>query len=181
MPRAVNGRKPCSKCHVEQSVEEFSKDTDASDGLQSNCKACVKEYNAGYIADGRGAESDRRGCDANPGRKQYVAAKRRAKDQGKPFALPKGWEKGRVVGALCPYCGNEIVVQKAVKGGPTGARPNSPSFDCVDPKEGYTESNTVVCHHRCNTIKSFGTAAEHRMIADAMDRHFAARQGGAIE
>lgn len=181
MPPAVNGRKECGACREEQSVEAFSKDKRASDGFKSKCKACEKEYNAKYTADGRNAAYRRKGNDANPGRMAYNKAKGRAKKYGKIFALPKGWEKGRIVGAVCPYCGGEVVVRKAVKGGARVSRPDSPSLDCVDPKEGYTESNTVVCHHRCNTIKSFGTAAEHRMIADAMDRHFAAQQGGAIE
>ena len=40
MPRAVNGRKICTKCRVEKAVEEFSICQSSPDDLQYRCKAC---------------------------------------------------------------------------------------------------------------------------------------------
>ena len=47
---------------------------------------------------------------------------------------------------------------------------HSPSIDRIRPSLGYTKGNVAVISHRINTIKSFGTADEHRMIADYLDR-----------
>ncbi len=48
---------------------------------------------------------------------------------------------------------------------------NSPSIDRIDPNRGYVKGNIAVVTHRINTIKSFGTAAEHRIIAEFLERH----------
>jgi hypothetical protein len=36
--------KTCTKCGIEKPVAEFSKDTSAKDGLQSECKNCVQHH-----------------------------------------------------------------------------------------------------------------------------------------
>ncbi len=41
----MNQTKICSKCKIEKSTTEFSKDKAKRDGLKSQCKACVKLYN----------------------------------------------------------------------------------------------------------------------------------------
>ena len=46
---------------------------------------------------------------------------------------------------------------------------NSPSFDRIDPTEGYTKANTQIISWRANRIKNDGTAEEHRKIADYLD------------
>lgn len=40
--------KTCSRCKIEKSVTEFGKYKSSSDGLFSQCKACVKENNKRY-------------------------------------------------------------------------------------------------------------------------------------
>jgi hypothetical protein len=42
--------KKCSKCNIEKSLQEFSKNKNTNDGLQRNCKSCItiqskKSYN----------------------------------------------------------------------------------------------------------------------------------------
>lgn len=37
--------KVCKKCNKEKEIWKFSKKINARDGLQSNCKSCVSEYN----------------------------------------------------------------------------------------------------------------------------------------
>ena len=44
MPRAVNGRKVCSRCGVEKLVAEFTIQVCRADGLRYNCKQCDKVY-----------------------------------------------------------------------------------------------------------------------------------------
>jgi len=48
---------------------------------------------------------------------------------------------------------------------------NSPSVDRVDSTKPYRRGNIAVISYRANVIKSFGTASEHRAIADFIDRH----------
>jgi hypothetical protein len=46
---------------------------------------------------------------------------------------------------------------------------DSPSLDRIRPELGYVKGNIVVISHLANTIKSQGTADQHRRIADWMD------------
>lgn len=46
---------------------------------------------------------------------------------------------------------------------------DSPSLDRIKPELGYVKGNVIVMSHLANTIKSNGTAEQHRMIADWMD------------
>lgn len=46
----------------------------------------------------------------------------------------------------------------------------SPSFDRLNPDEGYTPENTRVISNRANRIKNNATAAQLRAIADYIDR-----------
>lgn len=46
---------------------------------------------------------------------------------------------------------------------------NSPTLDRIDPARGYVKGNVCVISWKANTIKSFGTAEEHRRIADYID------------
>jgi len=46
---------------------------------------------------------------------------------------------------------------------------NTPSFDRIDPTEGYIKGNVAIISWRANRIKNNGTAKEHRMIAEWME------------
>ena len=48
---------------------------------------------------------------------------------------------------------------------------NSPSYDRINPKLGYVKGNVQIISWRANRIKNDGTAEEHRLIADFMDKH----------
>ena len=47
----------------------------------------------------------------------------------------------------------------------------TPSIDKIIPELGYVEGNVAVISRRANTIKNSGTAEEHRLIADYIDRY----------
>jgi hypothetical protein len=53
--------------------------------------------------------------------------------------------------------------------------PNSPTLDKIDPSKGYVKGNVNVISQRASRLKSDGTAAEHRAIADYMDHMTAAK------
>jgi hypothetical protein len=47
---------------------------------------------------------------------------------------------------------------------------NSPSFDRIDPKLGYSKDNVLIISSKANTVRHKGTAEEHRKIADYIDK-----------
>ena len=65
----------------------------------------------------------------------------------------------------CPVLGIELDWFAEVR------QENSPSFDRVNPKLGYVKGNVQIISSRANRIKNDGTAEEHRLIADFMDKH----------
>jgi hypothetical protein len=47
---------------------------------------------------------------------------------------------------------------------------NAASFDRIDPSLGYVKGNVVIISWRANRIKNDGTAAEHRAIAEWLEK-----------
>jgi hypothetical protein len=45
--------KICKKCSVDKSLFDFNKNKSSKDGLQDNCKVCVKEYKKQYEIDNK--------------------------------------------------------------------------------------------------------------------------------
>lgn len=64
----------------------------------------------------------------------------------------------------CPVLGLELNYSRKGQ-----AVEDSPSFDRVDPNQGYTPENTRIISTRANRIKNDGTAEEHRKIAAYID------------
>ena len=79
--------KTCSTCKRELGVERFSKHKSHKDGLQSQCKDCVAEYNAKPENKKRKAESDAK-YRANPEVKKRIA-KRMAEWWAEYWARPE--------------------------------------------------------------------------------------------
>ena len=103
-------------------------------------------------------------------RKEYkmlTAAKKRATKSNLPFDLELS---DIIIPELCPVLGIPITYN------PVGNEhkwqsDNSPSLDKLIPELGYIKGNVKVISWRANQIKSFGTAEEHRKIADYIDSH----------
>jgi hypothetical protein len=64
----------------------------------------------------------------------------------------------------CPILGMEIDYFAETR------QENSPSFDQIDPGKGYVSGNVQILSWRANRIKNNGTAEEHRLIADYLDK-----------
>ena len=47
---------------------------------------------------------------------------------------------------------------------------DSPTLDRIKPELGYIKGNIAVISHQANSIKSFGTAEQHRRIADWIEQ-----------
>lgn len=92
------------------------------------------------------------------------SAKSRAKAKGLEFSITS---KDIFIPEKCPYL--DIPITTSLGRG-RGALPGSPALDRIDPTKGYIVGNVEVISHRANTVKSCGTADEHRRIAERMER-----------
>ena len=124
-----------------------------------------KQY---YIREGdrhkeSGAANYRRVKDSEPWVLLYRASKERAKT--------KGWEHNLTIEHLksiwptrCPVFGIELSVSRDV------AHDASPTIDRLDSNKGYIIGNVNIISYKANVIKNNGTADEHRLIAEYIDR-----------
>jgi hypothetical protein len=95
-------------------------------------------------------------------RKQRLlkGARARARLRGLPYAIgvnDLAWP------TVCPILGTELIYGDRPEEGISPE--HAPSLDRLIPGLGYVPGNVVVISHRANTIKSFGTAAEHEAVA----------------
>lgn len=93
--------------------------------------------------------------------------RKRALERSLPCAVTHEYLRD-IAPSVCPILGIPIRYESGRGRGGVDA---SPSVDRFDPGVGYVPGNVSVMSHRANTIKSHGTATEHRRIADWMDAH----------
>lgn len=105
------------------------------------------------------AESRQRRCD-DPRWHLWRAAQSRAFKKGLQFTITI---EDIVVPRVCPVLGIPLVHGRGK------LQDSSPALDRIVPTIGYTPGNVAVISRRANTVKSSGTAAEHRAIADWVD------------
>jgi hypothetical protein len=110
----------------------------------------------------RSAREAKRRRRSDPVNALFDNARARAYSSGTPFQLT---EADISVPDVCPVLG--IPLMRAV--GAVCGTDNSPSLDRIVPELGYVPGNIAVISKRANTIKSTGTAEEHRRIADWID------------
>ena len=65
----------------------------------------------------------------------------------------------------CPVLGIPLYPNTGGK-----AHDNSPSLDRIDSSKGYVIGNVAIISYRANVIKNSGSADEHRLIAEWMDK-----------
>jgi hypothetical protein len=90
-------------------------------------------------------------------------AKQRAKAKGLEFTITPD---DIVIPERCPILG--VVLERNTGYGPS---PRSPSLDRIEATKGYVSGNVAVISYRANAIKSDANAAEHRLVADWIDRN----------
>lgn len=98
----------------------------------------------------------------NPEYFLYKSAKERAKRKNIPFSISV---EDIIIPKVCPYLGIDLHISNK------NMTDFSPTLDRVNPALGYVRGNVVVVSWRANRIKSDGTAAELRAIADAIEDH----------
>jgi len=75
-------------------------------------------------------------------------------------------ENDVVIPTHCPILGIELKRGYGIG----GATWSLPSLDRIDSSKGYIPGNVAVISRKANIIKNNGTAYEHRLIADWMDK-----------
>jgi hypothetical protein len=162
--------KICGKCNQELEISFFHRNKSTKDGLQAWCRACMKaehdrhldfykEYQKSYV--GNRKENQTRRRETKRESVLYEQARHRASAKNIPFDIELS---DIVIPDFCPILGVPISLETGK--GRTG---NSPSIDRIRPELGYTKGNIAIISDRANTVKSFGTADQHRRIADWMD------------
>ncbi|CAB5155474.1 hypothetical protein UFOVP149_11 [uncultured Caudovirales phage] len=63
----------------------------------------------------------------------------------------------------CPVLGMELDYSQGTKA--NGAKPNSPSFDRIDPTKGYLTGNVIIVSQLANQIKSNASVDQLKQVA----------------
>ena len=99
--------------------------------------------------------------DLNVRKEMLSKSKSRAKMKGVSFSLSLD---DIYIPKVCPVLGIPI------RRGNKVCCNNSPTLDKIDPSLGYVPENVAVISLKANAIKGDGTAAEHRLIADWINK-----------
>jgi hypothetical protein len=144
--------KMCSRCKVDKTIEDFTKDNHQRDGLRAACKSCSKETKDKYRNKPESKKKEKEAAIAwrrsNPTKFMLYCAKSRAKRDDVPFSI--GYED-IVVPDVCPILG--IRIFQNLDKGTHGPSANSPSLDKIVPELGYVVGNIQVISNRANTMK----------------------------
>lgn len=159
--------KECRRCFECKPLSEFRPKAAASDGLQTWCIDCQKEYhreryqtNVKYRQGMTDASS--RWKAANYESVLLHAARKRSKAAGLPCNLTV---EDIIIPDVCPVLG--IPIERGV--GKMGE--NSPSLDRIVPELGYVKGNVYVISMRANRLKSDASLGELEAILAYMKLH----------
>jgi hypothetical protein len=163
--------KTCTRCGQRQSLDCFSKNKSASDGLSYHCKTCASEYYQAnkdkILAQNKEwqvnnpercrayqLQHDRKRETGVTGKMRAMlrGSRKRAKEKGILHTL-KVKDLQAMFVTHCPITGREIVwepdLNQILHYNPLG-----PSLDRTNPSEGYTPSNVRIVSHQGNTWKN---------------------------
>jgi hypothetical protein len=130
-------------------LSEYHKNRGKKDGLQSECKVCLKE------------KKSKRHI-ANPFAALLVSVKCRAKRKGLDFDIDEDYLRSLDCD-ICPYL-KEPIYWRYGRGKPGGSN-DSKSLDRINSAKGYVRGNLIICSMRANQILSNATAKEMEIIA----------------
>lgn len=138
--------KRCTRCDQHKPTTEFY--AYRSGKLRTSCKPCHKDMNRRHRAD-------------NPTQSMFHTKKSKAKADGIEFTLTF---QDIVWNVHCPALGIELDYTRN-RGDGYRPKPNSPSFDRIDPNKGYVPGNVIIVSNLANTIKSNATVDELERVA----------------
>ncbi len=153
--------KRCAGCYEDKPTTEFWKQAKHTDGLASYCKPCAnyrrRQWNK--VNKDKILVHNRRARTSNPQWSIFQNKKSGAKKKGITFSLVFNdihWP------THCPILGTELAYISDGSGKP---KPNSPSFDRIDPTQGYLPDNVIIVSNKANVIKNNATVDELERVA----------------
>lgn len=171
LPLAINGGKVCRVCKTEKPLNQFGKDKRASDGLGTQCKACV-HYREQILNHDRTLARTRAHWEKSGKKYRVQHEKWRKANQLKCNQLSRkrvARQRAATIGKVnyknvlerdgywCHIC--EKAIDPTIK----GPRPDALSFDHVIPLArggSHTEDNLKPAHKTCNSRKGIKLLSE---------------------
>jgi hypothetical protein len=179
----LTGKKICGRCREEKTIDDYTADKYAFDGLCCYCRDCERqrsaqyyeqhqvrrrEYSRAYNEQHREERSEWKLAfhRDNPTVVMWRSCRYRARTESLPFTISA---EDIEIPDDCPLCGRKLVL--GVGEGRGGKKLSSPSVDRYDPKLGYVLENIwVICNH-CNARKQDMSGEDHvifgRKLIDA--------------
>lgn len=183
--------KVCTKCKIEKNLEEFRKNKNNYDGLETACKECRRlEQRLSYKEKGWQARK-KKNVKENLERYQAYAKKWREdnrdkvkayeytkyyKDISKTLYRQAKYRSGRkgiefnisiediVMPELCPFFQTPLSFEQREDVGYKNCM-FQPSLDRIDPKKGYVKGNIWVISTLANVMKNCATAEQLKIFS----------------
>ncbi len=156
----IRNRKRQYECLCDCGVKKVIAGGDLTGGATLSCGCYFKEF-AGKHTITHGLTKLKNGKD-NPIYRMWRSAKTRCEKTGVPFNI-----KVTDIPVIPEYC--PIFTWIKLAHSTTGATPSSPTLDRIIPELGYVVGNIEIISHKANTIKSYGSSEEHKLIAKYID------------
>ena len=159
----------CSRCKVEQPIENFTKDKYQKGGRKCQCKACIHEVfqrfkgSPEYNKVREKAVALRKKLKETDPKLQWAKdaianAKKRAKQANVECTITREWLLENLV-EVCPLL--EIKLEYSA----TKYGNNCASIDRIDSTRGYTVENSKIISAKANRIKNNATIEEIQLLA----------------
>lgn len=168
MPAKINpidGQFQCLYCNKIKDLKFFTKNKNSANGYIRTCLECNSERTKKQHHLQRGESPIKHRC-----KRFLLGIKYRSKNKNMEFDKTITIEKLMemlINTKKCPCCGVELEIEYVSK---NTRENNYPSIDRIDSSKGYIEKNIAIICWRCNYLKNDGTAAEHKLISEYMEK-----------
>lgn len=162
-PQRIRKDSTCLQCKKEKKHECWIKRKDLPRVRASTREAAIRHYwrNSERLR-AKSRQYGRNILENKPEKALFNSARQRAREKGLDFQIEVS---DIVIPRVCPVFGIKL---KPMRGG-DGDWQCAPTVDRINSNIGYLKSNIVVISRKANMIKSYGTAGEHRKIAEWME------------
>lgn len=174
-------KRACRTCKLELPLDRYWKQASRKDGLQSECKGCMKQRTTAYHRANRERLRPRNNAvitrrrTSNPVKALLACARTRAKFAGIDFTIT---EADLAFPDVCPVLGEPL--QFGLGKGESmslAVRDWRYSIDRIDNQLGYVPGNVIVVSYRANRLKSDANLEELRKLVKFYEQ-LEANEGG---
>lgn len=160
----MHGDRACRTCGEAKPLSEFWADKGRTDGLQSECKTCMKNRNNAWQRANKATRHPQKLASVyrrrriDPIRAWFKGIRQNAQARGIAFSLTI---EDLTIPAFCPVLG--IPLKSNYGHGSKRTihdKDHAPSVDRIDNTKGYHKDNIVIVSFRANRLKSDATVDE---------------------